>query len=178
MKIMGTSAEDATSKIPGNRAQRDRTLDIVKGLAIVLLVLVHSSSSSGHAWTKFLLLFGVSVFFIASGLCFKSENLSDRNTALTWLKKRLLRLWLPGAFWIALFCMIHMALVRLSLSSKESFDALRFGHDIIAAAFLMPYDFTCVPLWFLHALFWCSLYWWKAAAHAIAATAVSQKAIP
>ncbi len=67
------------------RNRRIEEIDIIKGIAIILMVAGHA----GAPFTKFIYLFHMAVFFIASGFTYKeSSSDSIKNVTKTIIKKQ------------------------------------------------------------------------------------------
>lgn len=90
--------------------QRNKTITIMKALAIICMV-------AGHSYTKspiedFVGLFHMPVFFICSGYCFKDKYLID-------VKKFILRkiktIWLPTFKWIIALVLLHNVLLYFGI---------------------------------------------------------------
>lgn len=79
--------------------KRNLVIDILKGLGIILMVAGHS----GFPFTRFIYLFHMAIFFIASGFCFKSQSSDNIGTTIKFVKSRFVKLWLPYVVWTAVF---------------------------------------------------------------------------
>lgn len=97
------------------KKKRDKTIDILKGTGIVLMVAGHS----GVPFTNFVYLFHMAIFFIASGYCYnnrKSENLQS-----VWKNcfGKMKSLWLPYMFWMMLFSLVHNFFVTINVYTND-----------------------------------------------------------
>lgn len=90
-----------------NNMNRNRCLelDILKGIAILLVVIGHSGAGKV---TEFIYLFHVSVFFMASGYTY--HEIKDIKDFLSFIKKRIKRLYMPYVVCNLLFYMTTSAI--------------------------------------------------------------------
>lgn len=146
--------------------ERDDTLDIMKGLCILFVVI-------GHTYTpvisNFVYLFHVAVFFMISGYCFNNKYLDSWKGSFNLLKKRLVSLWIPYVAWNLLFLLLQNLFLKIGLITNDkhyydlspltnygfvNFLPIRaFPKTILKSFFFM----NCRPfvggLWFLGGLF-------------------------
>jgi len=76
--------------------QRDTSIDILKGIAILLVVY-------GHTWPfcrNFIYLFHMAVFMMASGYCFKAK-IKSFSTWKNYVIKKIKGLYVPFVIWVA-----------------------------------------------------------------------------
>lgn len=149
---------------------RDDTLDIMKGLCILFVVL-------GHTYTpvisNFVYLFHVAVFFMVSGYCFSDKYLESWKGIGTLLKKRFLSLWVPYVCWNFIFLLLQNLFLKMGLITDDPhyFDLnpvtnygfvkflpiSAFPKTILKSFFFM----NCRPfvggLWFLGGLFFVTI---------------------
>lgn len=94
---------------------RDVTLDIVKGIGILCVVVAHA-----HApFSNFVYLFHMALFFMASGYCYNRKYAMEDKLTLRFLWKRVKGLWLPFVFWTALFFALNNVFVRLHVYTDD-----------------------------------------------------------
>lgn len=93
---------------------RDKSVSLAKGIAIALVVLIHSIPPGFIA--GFFGMFAVSSFFFMSGYCFKDNYLDD---AYKFLKKRLTGIYWPYLKWSLLFLLLHNVFYHLHIYSDE-----------------------------------------------------------
>ena len=94
-----------------NSKQRDLSVDIVKGLAIICMV-------GGHcAWpfTKFIYLFHMAVFLIASGYCYKESYSCEYMGIVRFAKRKISTLWFPYVLWMVIFSVLHNFFIRINV---------------------------------------------------------------
>jgi len=86
---------------------RDEKFDIIKGLAIILIVLGHVLVSGPIR--SFIYLFHVSVFFMVAGWFYRS---AENGSALVGdVGKKVVRIWWPFVFWATLWVLGHNLLL-------------------------------------------------------------------
>lgn len=83
-------------------SQRNHTVSIMKGIAIILMVIGHAEAP----WyiTNFIYTFHMPLFFIAAGYFFSRKYLSD---PWTFISKRVKGLYFPFLKWAILFLLLH-----------------------------------------------------------------------
>lgn len=145
-KIIGGDSECNNS--------RNLTIDFIRGIAILLVVLGHniqygsgeifyqSEGYFGEILFKIIYSFHMPLFALLSGYLF---FWSIKKSVKIVLKTRLTSLLLPILCWI-LSEYIVKAIVLLSLCR---FNIISFAHDFVSS--------TVYRLWFLWAIFWCSM---------------------
>lgn len=93
---------------------RDKSVSLAKGIAIALVVLIHSIPPGFIASLGGI--FVLSSFFFMSGYCFKDKYLDD---ALAFIKKRLTGIYWPYLKWSLLFLLLHNVFYHLNFYSDE-----------------------------------------------------------
>lgn len=74
-----------------NVKKRDENIDVLKGLAIICVVLGHC----GFPGSAYIYLFHMAVFFMASGYCFDAKKIQSCDSLWEYVVKKLRSLWLP-----------------------------------------------------------------------------------
>ncbi len=135
------------------------TTAICKALAIMAVVLWHCQPSVGLG--KALMFFGVPMFFFVSGYHFKTpENIRQ---LLQYIKRRILRLYIPFVKWSLIFLLFHNLFFKIHLYEPgydgcypyNASDYLYHFTGIICKISLQ--DRLLGPLWFLNTLFFSSI---------------------
>lgn len=93
---------------------RNTTITILKALAIMLVVMAHSDCPT--YLSRFCYMICVSLFFIASGYCFKAKYLSDEAT---FVKRRLTNLYLPYVKWAIFFLIFNHLWFKIGFLSEQ-----------------------------------------------------------
>lgn len=90
---------------------RVEQLDILKALGIVCMV-------SGHAYapfTKFVYLFHMAIFFIASGFFYKDKNSQDIQSVFKAFWKKVKRLYIPLFIWNTIYTLLHNLFIHINV---------------------------------------------------------------
>lgn len=99
--------------LPAISPARNAEMSIVKGIAIILMVVGHAEA--GDFLTRFIYMFHMPVFFIAAGYFFSDGNLDD---PWRFCVKRLKSLYLPFVKWSLLFLVLHNALFAIGILNE------------------------------------------------------------
>lgn len=83
--------------------ERNRIIDFVKGIGILLVVLGHS----GFPGTGFIYLFHMALFFIAAGFCYNENNSVDIQSLWSLAKRKLKTLYLPYVLFNVVLLLCH-----------------------------------------------------------------------
>lgn len=151
------------------KRERIEEIDIIKAIAIVLMVLGHS----GFRYTSYIFMFHMAVFFIASGYTYKPESSDSFENLKKSTLKKLKRLWLPFFLWNTLFTLLNNWLIQINFytDNPELFaytDSIVIMNMSAIAHYMSPgemaarilehflfIDVTAIaaPIWFLKTLF-------------------------
>lgn len=149
--------------------QRNDSIDILKGIGILLVVLGHT----GFAGTSYIYLFHMAVFFMASGYFYKdrySDSLKDLGKAVL---KRIRGLWVPVVIWNTVYTLLNNLLIRCNIYTSDkivedylddslvSIHSVMSGKDmlknIIKGLFFAGHTELGGAFWFLRVLFYISV---------------------
>ncbi len=134
---------------------RDLTIDIGKGIAIILMCVGHSYVCT--FLDTFIYLFHMAFFFIMSGYFFREKNLAAPRTFL-W--KRIKGLYFPFVKWGFIFVALHNVFNALGINTREAgFYSIK---DMAYKAFttntrFIPTEECMGTYWFFSCLFFVSL---------------------
>lgn len=136
---------------------RNPVVSMVKGIAIVLVVIGHSLPLDNGV-RNFIYMFHVPLFFFVSGYCFKEKYLSD---ALTFVRHRLRGLWWPFVKYGVPMVLLHNVFCSLHLYGPLC-DVAPYTLPQMGVAVLKQFAMSgAEPLlgayWFLNTLFGASL---------------------
>lgn len=95
--------------------QRDLTLDVLKGLGIILMVMGHS----GVSFVDFIYLFHMALFFMASGYTWKDDKVKDLSTLKKAVISRIKALWLPYTLANGIYTLMNNQFLDLGLYSTD-----------------------------------------------------------
>ncbi len=88
--------------------KRDKSIDILKGIAIVLVVYAHTRPFC----TNFIYSFNLPVFFMCSGYCFK-KRICNLNDLRSYIAGKMRTLYLPCAVYNGIFALLSGLFLRL-----------------------------------------------------------------
>lgn len=101
---------------------RDRCLDVIKALAIIMMVAFHARAPK--AFSSFGYLFHIGVFFVVSGWFFDFQCSERLMTCVAYVKKKMVRLWFPVVFWSFLGVLFHNLLLDWNIISDCGMDTI------------------------------------------------------
>lgn len=138
------------------QTKRDLTIDIGKGIAIILMCVGHSYVCT--YLDTFIYLFHMAFFFMMSGYFFREKNLENPKQFF-W--KRVKGLYFPFVKWGIAFAILHNVFTVIGINSEESGFytlkemAYRFLTTITR---FIPTEECMGPYWFLSSLFYVSVF--------------------
>lgn len=94
---------------------RDLKIDIIKGLGIILMVLGHSK----FIYTRFIYLFHMALFFMASGYLFKDKYSQSIQSIFSFIKRKIKSLWIPFFVSNTIFIILHNFFIKLNIYSNQ-----------------------------------------------------------
>ena len=142
--------------LPAAKKQRDLSLDIVKGIGIILMVVGHSGVSTPVA--NFIYLFHMALFFMASGYVWKDSKVSDLPTLLKSIWSRVKGLWIPYAVANGIYTLMTNLFVKMHIYPPEQFLTPKQIVINLVKNILFASDTTMGGAsWFLRTLFFVSL---------------------
>lgn len=95
--------------------KRNTTIDIIKGLGIILIVAGHS----GSPVYNFVYLFHVAIFFIASGYCYNPKYSENLSSVFSFIAKKFKTLWLPYVLCNSLFVLLHNFFIKIHVYTND-----------------------------------------------------------
>ncbi len=94
---------------------RDKTIDILKGIGIIMMTLGHC-----HAPCRFTFyLFHVAIFFVASGFFLRESNSDDFRSTVKYTVKKFRSLWLPYFLCIAILSVTHNLQLKIGILTTD-----------------------------------------------------------
>lgn len=150
-------------------SNRDKTIDVLKGIGIVLVVVGHTYGP----FNNFIYLFHMPLFFMASGYCMSGRYTDNTQGIKVLLFKRLRSLWAPYFIVNSVFMLLNNTFVRMNIYTiDEAFLKATIGNkwgigklydlkeleDRILHAFLFNGSTQLTgATWFLEVLFFVTL---------------------
>lgn len=95
--------------------QRDRHIDQIKGIGIILMVLGHS----GFPYTHFLYLFHMAIFFMVSGYLFKTKDVVNIKNFVKFIFRKIKALWLPFFIWQSSFSLLNNLFIKVNIYTDQ-----------------------------------------------------------
>ena len=110
------------------KTKRNIQMDIVKGLAIALVVIGHTRKPG---W-NFIYLFHMAVFFIASGYFYNLKNSSSITDVITFAQKKIRALWLPWFLGSSILILLNNVFMKINVYTyvKEQYASLHSYSNI------------------------------------------------
>ena len=131
--------------------QRDKTLDIAKGICIILMVIGHSGCPT--YLHDFIYMFHMPCFFFISGWLLNDRYITDLKTGLIQKAKGS---YYPFVKWTLIFLLFHN--VFASMHIYENSYSWQTSMERIVRAFTMTGSEQLLGgFWFLISLFWASI---------------------
>ena len=149
---------------------RDRTIDFIKGCAIILMVAEHALDG-GVPWARnFITAFHMPVFVIAAGYFFSPEKVWTLRMLVKYCCGKIKRIYFPFVLWTSIFILLHNVFIHLGIYTDNP-DISKYcsGKFIVPVEYLpmmqilknllyTPLMITGTALsgamWFLQSLFW------------------------
>lgn len=134
--------------------QRNQTLDILKGVGIILMVIGHSGAPIWLHNTIYS--FHMPLFFIASGWFFSEKDL---DKPVDYIKRKIKGIYWPYLKWSIVFLLLHNILFSLGVinekySNQTAYDMNVFVKKLCNVVFFMrDFDQLVATYWFLRCLF-------------------------
>lgn len=153
---------DTKSSLAKNFVERDTSIDVAKGIAIILMVLAHTMFSS--YWDSWINMFHMPLFFFVAGYCFKEKYLKDFKS-FAW--NRVKKIYWPFIKYCILFLLLHNFFYRINLYNdiygwKGIVTHLYDLKEIIRRSFYIISQMECIEqllggFWFLKSFFFASI---------------------
>lgn len=154
--------------LPICKTKRDVTLDIVRGIGIILMVIGHI----GYPLNSFIYLFHMALFFIISGYFFNDKCWQTLKEVKFYILRKIKTLYIPFIIWNILLILLHNFFISINLYSTDYVSVFRgvcFDHthyytfvEIIKKIFYSLLFFHQERFggatWFLRVLFFISVF--------------------
>ena len=102
-------------------------IDIVKALGIICMVAGHA----GAPFTRFIYLFHMAIFFIASGFVYKESSSNSFKSVLTTIFNKVKFIWLPYFLWNMIYTLLNNFFIKVNVYTDNP-DLLNyvFGNHV------------------------------------------------
>lgn len=98
-----------------SEGQRDRTVDVIKGIGIIFMVVRHARAP----FSDFVLLFHMAIFFIASGYLLNSRYAETFSGVKEYIKKKIKGLWLPYFMYTTIFLLLNNFFLQINVYTNN-----------------------------------------------------------
>lgn len=114
------------------KADRVTEIDIVKALGIICMVLGHA----GAPFTKFIYLFHMAIFFIASGFFYKESTSDSVKSVFHFTFKKIKQLWVPYFVWNMVYVILNNFFIRVNVYT-DNIDL----HKYVSGGYIKTHDY-------------------------------------
>lgn len=128
---------------------RDKKIDFIKGMGIMLVVLGHTQMFL----CGFVNLFHVGLFFMASGYCYKERYSDSFDNLKLFLKKRIKGLYIPFVLWNIGYLCFRNLFGLLGIYDTSFIGFAEFIKQAVAIVLLQSGEQLAGASWFVRALF-------------------------
>ena len=98
--------------------KRDIRIDIMKGIAIILMVYGHS----GAPLKNFIYLFHMAVFFMISGYLFDEKKVISHGDTAKYIVKKIKSLWLIYFVWNTAFILLNNFFLKINFYTNNNIE--------------------------------------------------------
>lgn len=111
------------------KENRDNIIDIIKSIAIIMMVLGHS----GFPFSDFIYLFHMAVFIIASGYLYKETTSETASNIICYIKNKIKHLWVPSFLMNTIFVVLNNFFIDIHIytNDKRIFDYVNNSHTTV-----------------------------------------------
>lgn len=118
------------------KKERDLTIDLIKGIGIILMVIRHARAP----YSDIILLFHMAIFFIASGYLYNGSKIKDLKSLRTFIIKKIKGLWLPQFIFSTIFVMFNNIFIQLNIYTDKPEFLLVDGPEVTYRRLAAHYD--------------------------------------
>lgn len=132
--------------------QRNATLDIAKGLCIILLTVSHGGCPNG--FRSFILMFYIPCFFVISGWLFSDKYLDDLKKGL---RHKAWGIYKTFVKWELIFLALHNIFTLCGIYT-ESYSISEIASKAVRIVLMSGGEQLVGGFWFLISLFWATIF--------------------
>lgn len=153
--------------------KRDKSIDIVKAICIVLMVMCHAGISLPYS--KFIYMFHMPVFFIVSGYVFNSKHSDSFDAFVMFVKRKIKRLWFPFFVSTSVFLVLNNFFIKINVYTNNPLflkeisgeynhltEPLSIGNTVVQIFRALTFNSETQlggALWFLKVLFFLTVFY-------------------
>lgn len=112
---ISTDAAFGSPQIVVERGKRDITVDIIKGIGIVLMVVGHARAPL----SDFISLFHMAIFFIASGFLINCKYADSLSGMMQYVWKKIKGLWVPYFVYTCIFLVLNNFFLKINVYTNN-----------------------------------------------------------
>lgn len=112
--------------------ERNKTIDSIKGIAIILVVL-------GHAYApfiNFISLFHMAIFFIVSGYCWNNSKVQDFKSLMKYVLRKLKTLYIPFVLFNGACVLLNNFFIKINFYTSNTDLLLWENSPLVVSRFL------------------------------------------
>ena len=128
-------------------------IDIIKGICIIIMVILHS----GSGFNKFFNLFNMSTFFICSGYCYNDQYSKSKDEIVVFFIRKLNGLYIPYVICNLVFLITNNLQIKLNLLQGTYLPIEKILVQSLKILLLHGKTELGGPTWFLVTLFGISI---------------------
>ena len=106
---------------------RNKEIDIMRGTAIILMVIGHS----GFIYKDYIYLFHMAVFFMISGYLYSPKYSKNLSSVCDLVKKRIKSLWLPCFLYTSVFILLNNFFIKGSANDVVPPDSEHSSNGVV-----------------------------------------------
>lgn len=144
--------------------KRDSTIDVIKGIGIVLMVYRHARGP----FSEYVVLFHMALFFIASGYLYNGNKIKNFEKLFIFIIRKIQNLWIPYFSFTVIYILLNNIFIKINIYTNDSkilttaseyltlgkiYDIKMIIREIIKAIFFQANTQMGGALWFFGTLF-------------------------
>lgn len=132
---------------------RNKTIDIMKAIAIILMVLGHS----GFKYGRWIYQFHMAMFFIVAGFCYNEKYSNNMQGIKELIIKRIKSLYIPCFIWNITITLLHNILVEINFTEGNIYSVKQILINICKCVLFSGGDHLSGAMWFLRTMFFSTI---------------------
>lgn len=149
IRVESERLEMLNARIKNMPVERNVTLDVMKGIAIIIVVANHASMPI-LKWSS---LIELSIFFIASGYCYNSSKVDNIGQLTKYIWNKLKSLYFPCLAWSSTCTVFNNFLVNKRIIENSLYSFKDMIKQLIKCCFFSGGGQLSGTIWFLRCLF-------------------------
>lgn len=128
---------------------RNKTIDIMKGIAIILMVLGHS----GFLYERWIYQFHMALFFVVAGFCYNDRYSNNIRGIKELIIKKIKSLYIPCVIWNITITLLHNILVGINFTEGNIYTIKQTLINICKCFLFSGGDHLSGAMWFFRTMF-------------------------